>query len=155
MNIYDILNELNIKYDEVEHDPIFTVNDAFDLGISNNIDGVECKNLFVKCKDNYYIVFIDSNKKADLKSLSKLVNEKKFSFATTNELKEILNLDIGSVTPLGIINDKHNVVSLLIDKDLVDKRVLVHPNVNSKTLSLYFNDLIRFIEYTKHKYYLF
>ena len=28
MNLYEILNELNIKYDEIEHDAVYTVEEA-------------------------------------------------------------------------------------------------------------------------------
>jgi Ala-tRNA(Pro) deacylase len=64
-------------------------------------------------------------------------------------------LDIGSVTPLGIINDEDNKVTLLLDKELKSEKVLMHPNINTRTLSLHYNDLLKFIEYTNHKYYTF
>ena len=154
-NVYDVLKKLDIDYEEIKHEPLLTVQNAHDLKISNKIDGIECKNLFVKSKKSYYIIFIKSNKKADLHELSKLINESRFSFASPKELKEILNLDIGSVTPLSIINDKDNKVSLILDQELENKKVLVHPNVNTKTLSIYYNDLIKYIEYTNHKYYTY
>ena len=74
------------------------------------------------------------------------------SFASIEELKNILNLEQGSVTPLGIINDEKNMVTIVIDKELQGKRLLVHPNTNKKTLSINYNDLIKFIEFEKHKY---
>ena len=64
-------------------------------------------------------------------------------------------MDIGSVTPLSIINDKDNKVTLLLDKELKNEKVLVHSNINTRTLSLYYNDLLKFIEYMNHKYYTF
>lgn len=154
-NVYDILRKLNIDYEEIQHQPLLTLQDAVDLWISNMINGIECKNLFVKSKNNYYIIFIKADKKANLHELSKIIHESRFSFASPKELKDILNLDIGSVTPLGIINDKDNKVTLMLDQELENKKVLVHPNVNTKTLSLNYNDLIKFIDYTGHKYYIF
>ncbi len=88
------------------------------------------------------MIFVKSSKKVNLKELSKLINETRFSFATIEELKEILNLDISSVT-------------LLLDKELKSEKVLMHPNINTRTLSLHYNDLLKFIEYTNHKYYTF
>ena len=154
MDIYNVLNKLNIDYKEVKHNAIYTAQEAINIGISNIITGVECKNLFVKSKKNYYLIVIKSNKKTNLKELSKVINESRLSFATSQELKEILNLDIGSVTPLGIINDRENKVTLILDKELENKKLLVHPNVNTRTLSLFYNDLLKFIEFTNHEYYI-
>lgn len=151
MNLYEILNKLNIKYDEIEHAPIYTIEEA--INIKQNIEGIGCKNLFLTDKKGkYFIYMIEDCKKADIKSISKLVNVTHLSFANTEELKNILNLDLGSVTPLGIINDKDNIVTILIDKHLENKKLLVHPNVNTKTLSIDYKDLIKFIEYEQHKY---
>lgn len=155
MDIYNILDELNIKYEQIEHKPVFTIEEALEENIPDKINGVECKNLFVKNKDNYYLIFMEASKRANLKELAKLLNKSKLSFSNEKELKEILNLNIGSVTPIGIINDKNNLVVLLIDRDLKGKKVLVHPNTNTKTMSIEYEDLIRFIEYTNHKYIIF
>ena len=155
MDIYNILNELNIKYEQIEHKPVFTIEEALEEKIPDKINGIECKNLFVKNKDNYYLIFMEASKRANLKELAKLLNKSKLSFSNEKELKEILKLNIGSVTPIGIINDKNNLVVLLIDRDLKGKKVLVHPNTNTKTMSIEYEDLIRFIEYTNHKYIVF
>ncbi len=151
MNIYEVFKRLNIEYNEIEHKPLYTVNDT--EVIKGRIEGQECKNLFLTDnKGNYYLVIIEDKKRADLKQLQKLLNVSKLSFASTSKLKEILNLTPGSVTPLSIIYDTDNNVVLLMDKDLKDKRLLFHPNVNTKTVSIKYSDLIRFIEFEKHKY---
>ncbi len=155
MNIYDILNQLNISYEEVNHKAIYSYEDALKENIASKIDGVECKNLFVKNKTKYYLIFIEANKKADLKALSTKVEDSRLVFASEEELKNILNLEVGSVTPLGIINDKNNLVTILLDKELIGQKVLLHPNVNTKTISITLEDLIKFIENRNHSYLLF
>ena len=84
-----------------------------------------------------------------------MLNETRLSFASEKELKDILNLTIGSVTPFGLVNDRENLVTLLIDKELENQKVLVHPNVNTKTVSIQLSDLIKLVEYIKHQYILF
>lgn len=151
MNLYDILNKLSIEYKEIAHEPVFTLEQA--QFIKKHINGTGCKNLFLTSKNgNYYLVLSDESKKANIKEIAKSVNESHLSFASTEQLKEILNLEQGSVTPLGIVNDKNNLVTLIIDKRLKDKILLVHPNTNNRTISVSYNDLIRFIEYENHKY---
>lgn len=151
MNIYDVLKELDIEYNEIEHKPLYTIADT--EVVKGKMEGQECKNLFLTDnKNNYYLVIIKDNKMANLKEIQKLLKTPKLSFASTNKLKEILNLLPGSVTPLSIIYDNNNKVTLLIDSDLKNKRLLFHPNINTKTISIKYEDLIRFIEYEKHQY---
>lgn len=78
--------------------------------------------------------------------------KKDYHLEKEEELNEILKLTKGSVTPLGIINDKDNLVTILLDKDIIDKRILALPFVNTKTISLEYKDLIKIIEYTNHNY---
>lgn len=153
MNIYDVLDKLSISYEEITHDAVKTVKEAKE--IENMIDGVPVKNLFLTDNENsYYLVMLEARKRADLKKITRLVNKKHLSFASVNDLKDILKLDPGSVTPLGIINDRDNKVKIVIDKDLVGMKILVHPNVNIKTISINFDVLIMFIKYENHDYIL-
>ena len=64
-----------------------------------------------------------------------------------------IDIVFGSLNGIeGIINDDLNKVTLLIDKDLMNNKLLFHPNVNTKTMSITYDDLIKFIEYENHKY---
>ena len=153
MNIYDILNELHIVYEEVSHKAVFSSEES--QHIKELIKGVGVKNIFLTDhKGHYYLYLFDDMKRANIKNVSKEASAGHFSFTSPDELKEILKLDLGSVTPLGIINDKDNVVTIIIDEDLKGKRLLMHPDTNTKTLALSYDDLIKFIEYEHHQYLL-
>ena len=89
--------------------------------------------------------------KIDLKNLSQKLNGH-LSFGSEEELKRILKLSKGSVSPFGIINDKNHVVTILIDERLKQKRLLFHPNINTKTISIMQQDLIKFIEFEGNNY---
>ncbi len=147
--IYEILKELNINYEEVEHKPFQSFDEAEKVRIK--MGGVGAKNLFLKNKDSYYLVLMTDGQKANLKEIEKQINSSHLSFVSKEELKEILNLD-ECVTPLGIINDKDNKVTILIDKTLIDKELLCHPLINTKTIKIKYNDLIKYIEHFNHKY---
>ena len=155
MELYETLKNLGIEYQEISHKAIFTVAEALKEKIASRIEGTECKNLFVKSKSRYYLIFLDAGKRADLKFLARLAGESKLSFASDDELNSVLNLEAGSVTPLGIINDSENKVTLLLDRELAGKRILVHPNTNTRTISISFDDLLKFISQTDHEYHLF
>ena len=151
MNLYEIFKQLDIAFQKIEHKPVFTVQQA--QTIKNKLQGTGCKNLFLTDKKGKYIlVILDEKKKANIKQIEKFVNTSHLSFANVSELKSILGLEKGSVTPFGIINDIENKVLLVIDKDLKDKKLLFHPNMNTKTISITYDDLIKFIKYEKHSY---
>lgn len=152
MDINEILEELEIDYEEIEHKAIYKVEDAIREKISDKINGLECKNLFVKSKNHYYLIFMMAEKLANLKAIANEIGDTRLTFCTEEELSNILNLTIGCVSPLGLINDKSHLVTLLIDKELEDKVVLMHPNINTKTISVKLGDLITLIEYINHSY---
>lgn len=151
MELYDVLKELNINYEEVEHTPVYTVQDVKDLKLT--IKGTGCKNLFLKNKKKeYYLLIMQEDKVADIKDIGKRANASHLSFGNETELKDILDLERGYCSPFGIINDTENKVVLIIDRELKGKKLLFHPNRNTATLSIDYKDLIKFIEYEKHEY---
>lgn len=150
--LYNVFKQLNIHYEEVVHPPVFTVLDIQKLDLK--IEGTGCKNLFLTDHKKFYLYILEESKKADLKKLAKILSVSRLSFANVEHLKTILNLEQGSVTPFGIINDLENQVLLILDQNLKQKKLLFHPLVNTKTVSIEFDDLIRFIEFEKHDYIL-
>lgn len=150
--IFKTLNDLNIEYEVVNHEPVFTVTEA--QKIKEKIAGIGCKNLFLKNKNGHYLLITEDNTKIDLKNLSEKLGGH-LSFCSEQELKNILNLTKGSVSPFGLIYDKENLVTVLIDENLQNKKLLFHPNLNTKTISLDYNDLIKFIKFSGNTYIYF
>lgn len=150
-DILEVLKELKIEYKIVEHEAVYTVEEA--EAIKTKIAGIGCKNLFLKHNKDYYLYVLRDDKRADLKDISSKLNLGRLSFSSEEELKEKLKLTRGAVTPMGIINDNAS-VKLIIDKDLKDNYLLVHPNRNTATISISFDDLIKFINQFQNDYYL-
>lgn len=154
MDIYDILDKLDIKYDEIVHKNVYTIKEAEVL--KDRIDGVGVKNIFLTNKrGGYFLVLIKDNKRLDIKMLESIFNTGHLSFGSDIELKDILGIESGSVSVFNIINDKLNKVFMFIDRELVSKRILFHPNINTRTISINYNDVIRIIDYLNHDYKLF
>ena len=153
MEILDILDKLEIEYTMVEHEAVFTCEQA--QFVKTLIKGEGCKNLFLRNnKKQYFMYVLPDEKRADLKSLGKQNNLGHLSFGNEEKLWDLLKLKSGGVSPFGIINDKENIVTLLIDSELQSKLLLCHPNDNTKSLNIKYIDLIKFVEYTNHKYLL-
>ena len=103
---------------------------------------------------NYLLVVLEEDKQADLKKIAAAAGTKRLSFASDEALLKILGLLPGGVSPFGLIHDQEKRVGLVLDESLAGKRLLFHPNVNTKTIAVWYEDLIRFVEYTGHRYVL-
>lgn len=150
--VYAVLADLGIAYEEIEHGPVYTVEQA--QSIKSRISGVGCKNLFLTDhhRTKYLLVILEESKQADLKHIATFAGTSRLSFVDRDEMYEILHLFPGSVSPFGIIYDKENRVTLLVDAGLKEKKLLFHPNVNTKTMVIQYDDFLRFVEYTNHCY---
>ncbi|MGL4790023.1 MAG: prolyl-tRNA synthetase associated domain-containing protein [Anaerotignaceae bacterium] len=152
--IYDVLHQLNIEYKLYRHEAIYTVDGAAEL---DKKIGVEiCKNLFLttnKGKD-YYLLTMAGNKKFNTGKVSKQLGVSRMTFAPPAPMEELLNITPGSVSPLGLINDKHRKVTFLIDKDVLEMdKISVHPCVNTATVLLNTKDLMRkILPHCNHSY---
>ena len=88
------------------------------------------------------------DKRVDLKSFRKAHNTRPLSFASSQDLEELLQLTPGAVTPLGLLNDASHRVQLFLDADFLSDEVLisVHPNDNTASIWLKTIDLVKMLE---------
>ncbi len=146
--VYDTMDTLEIKYKRYEHPPVYTVEEASKYW--QDIEGVHSKNLFLRNNkgNRHYLVVLEQSKSVDLKDLSGKLAAGKLSFASERRLNEHLGLETGAVSPFGLINDQNKAVTLVIDKDLQKKgSVNFHPNVNTATVNLSYQDFEKFIKH--------
>lgn len=151
MNKQETLNFLsnqNIEFEITEHPAVFNMEEMAKIELP--YPEADAKNLFVRDdkKNNYYLITVKGNKRVDLKSFRKENGTRPLSFASENDLLRLTGLTPGSVTPLGILNDKERRISFYIDEDLLGGIGLigVHPNDNTATVWLKTTDLIKIIE---------
>ena len=144
--VYNKLNELGISYEVDEHPAAFTIEDIDKLGIFDK--GVGCKNLFLRdgSGKRHFLLVAPEHKAVDLKSVKEQIGSSRLSFGSAERLDRCLKLTQGSVSPFGILNDKDCLVELVFDRDLIgEKAVGFHPNINTATVWLSFEDLIKVI----------
>lgn len=72
----------------------------------------------------------------DLKEFQRRHGTRRLSFASPEELLRLLGLTPGSVTPLGLLNDRDHAVRFCLDRDFDGGRIGVHPNDNTATVWL-------------------
>ena len=90
-------------------------------------------------------------KTVDLKSLAARLGLSKLSLASANQLMEILGIEPGAVSLLSLVNDTSCKVEVLVDQDLWQKdKIQCHPLVNTATLVISRQDIIKFLDATRH-----
>lgn len=144
--VYKKLEELGIKYEVMEHEPAFTIEDIDRLHISDN--GLVCKNLFLRDEKGrrHFLLILNGHKEVDLKEIRKCIGSTRLSFGSAERLDRCLKLTQGSVSPFGVINDTEGLVEVVIDSELKGKdKIGFHPNENTATVWVDFEGLIKFI----------
>jgi Ala-tRNA(Pro) deacylase len=143
--ILALFEQEGIPYEMDEHPAVYTMEQLH--GVSLRYPEDDAKNLFVHDKHrNYYMITVRGEKRADLKKIRREQGTLPLSFANENELKEILDLAPGSLTPLGLLNDTEHKTVLFLDEECRRAgRIGVHPNDNTATLWLKSEDLIRLL----------
>lgn len=155
MAVYDLLDELGVAYQRVDHEALMTIEacEAVD-----DLLGIEiCKNLFLcnRQKTKFYLLLMPGKKPFKTKELSKQIGSARLSFADANHMEEFLNITPGSVSVLGLMNDKENQVQLLIDEEVLEaERFGCHPCINTSSLSMRTKDVIEKILPAVHHDYL-
>lgn len=154
MAVYELLEELQISYERLDHEATATIEACQDV---DKLLGIEiCKNLFL-CntqKTKFYLLMMPGRKKFRTKEVSKQIQSARLSFATAEYMEEFLNITPGAVSIMGLMNDKDKRVQLLIDRDVLEAEYLgCHPCVNTASLKLKTKDVIeKFLAYTGHDY---
>ena len=150
--VEDYLEENGIKYVLHEHVAVHTVAES--RIHCKDIPGLHCKNLFVKDKktDTFFLIVMPAEKRLQIHQLAKYLGLKKLCFASEEHLWKILKLKAGSVSPLGIINDKEQITKVIVDREVWDAdRVSFHPNINTETLEIDKENFHNFIKGMKNK----
>ena len=142
MAVYDLLEQLQIPYIRLDHE-VTPSNEA-----CHDVDaqlGIEiCKNLFLcnSGKNKFYLLMMPGTKQFKTKDLTKQINSSRLSFAPPEFMEKFLNITPGSVSILGLMNDREHQVQLVIDEDVVKQEYIgCHPCINTSSLNLKASDV--------------
>ncbi len=150
--VYECLDALGLDYLQVDHAAAMTMEDCAEV---DRLLGVPmCKNLFLcnRQKTDFYLLMMPGDKPFKTKELSAQIGSARLSFADSDAMLEFLDILPGSVSVMGLLNDKGNRVRLLIDEDLLKSPYVgCHPCVNTSSLRIATEDLLKvFLPYVGH-----
>lgn len=150
--LLSLLDKHDVTYQAFTH-PAVSISKEADQYLKDETF-VKCKNLFIKTRDkkSYFLVMLPENKKIDWKKAQKELFTSSLTMADEDELMEKLKVKIGLVSPFSLLNDETNTIPLVIDQEAMEENnfVGVHPNDNTKTISLQWIDLARILSSYGH-----
>lgn len=143
LRVYDFLDGLGISYQRIDHDAAMTMEDC--AAVDKALEATICKNLLLCNRQNtaFYLLMIPGDKHFKTKDLSHQIGSSRLSFAAPEYMLEYLDITPGSVSILGLMNDKGNHVQLLIDEDVLKGEYIgCHPCINTSSLRIRTRDMV-------------
>ena len=144
IRVYDFLDSLDIDYQRVDHEEAMTMEVC--AAIDEALEATICKNLLLCNRQGtaFYLLMLPGDKVFKTSVLSKQIGSSRLSFASAEAMEQYLDITPGSVSVLGLMNDKENHVQLLMDQDVVKGEYIgCHPCINTSSLKLKTSDLIQ------------
>ena len=141
---YDLLDKLGIPFWRTDHGwmKADTMEDCHVIDACLN--ATVCKNLFLcnRQETTFYLLMIPGDKKFKTKDLSAQIHSSRLSFAKETYMEEFLDITPGSVSVLGLMNDREHRVQLLVDRDVLKGDYIgCHPCINTSSLRIRQKDM--------------
>lgn len=143
LRCYDLLDSLGLPYQRVDHAPAMTMEAC--SAIDAVLQAGMCKNLLLcnrQCT-SFYLLMILGDKHFKTSQLSRQIGSSRLSFADGKYMEEFLDITPGSLSVMGLMNDRDHRVKLLIDEDVLKEDfVCFHPCINTSSLKVRTRDLL-------------
>ena len=152
-NTYALLDELRILYTRVDHEEAATMDDCVAIG---EVLGVNiCKNLVLTPRNRsaFYLLCMPGDKPFLTKDFSKQIGSSRLSFATAEDMTELLGVQPGSASILSLMNDPAHRVTLAVDRQVLEAEFFgCHPCRNTSSVKLKTKDVLEiFLKHTGHE----
>ena len=149
---YALLDALHIPYTRVDHDEAATMEDCAAIG---QVLGVDiCKNLVLTPRNRsaFYLLCLPGDKHFLTKDFSKQIGSSRLSFASAEDMAELLGVQPGSASVLSLMNDPNHRVTLAIDRAVLEQPFFgCHPCRNTSSVKLKTADVLEvFLKHTGH-----
>ena len=132
---YELLDRLHVDYYRVDHEHADTIADC---QLVEELLGCSiCKNLFLtnRQQTEFYLLLMPGEKPFKTRLLSRQIGSARLSFASPEHMETYLDITPGSVSVLGLMNDREGAVKLLVDRDLLrEPNFGCHPCINTSSL---------------------
>ena len=141
--VYKKLEELNISFDRVDNDVVESMEECIE--ISNKL-GAEIRKTIIVCnrqKTDFYLVILPADKRFDSKLFSQKMETARVSFASAEDMENLLGVQPGSATVMSLVKDKDNKVKVIIDEEVAKEEYFsCNTGANTRHIKIKTKDLI-------------
>lgn len=153
VKVMERLRALRVPYDYHEHEPAWTMADCLALPFAAP-DVTFCKNILLcnRQQTAFYLYVTPPEKPFRTADTSKALGSSRLSFAPAECLPEMLGLESGSLSPLGLWFDPEKRIQLVFDSGVRQEgRIAFHPCDNTATVifeqSVFFERVVPTLEH--------
>lgn len=143
---YDLLDALGMEFYRVDHGVARTMADCTQADAALGEDTAICKNLFLRNSkgDQYYLLMLPGEKKFKTRDVAHQIGSTRLSFGDEGKMLEYLDILPGSLSVMGLMNDKEHRVQLIIDEDVLkNPYVGCHPCMSTSSIKIKTEELLQ------------
>jgi Ala-tRNA(Pro) deacylase len=136
--IKKLLKENSIKYQEINHEPVYTSDQAAAIRGMDLHAGA--KSLLLKAGKEFVLAVLPGDSRLDTKKLKQILGVKDIRFASPTEVEEIMGCQIGACYPFGSVAK----VKMIVDPSLGENEIIsFNPGVHNKSLKIRWDDYLK------------
>ena len=139
--IINLLTTNIIRYEETEHEPVYTSEQAAKVRGTSVSQGA--KSLLLKSGNSFILVVLPGNRKLDSKKLKNLLGIKDIHFALPEEVSDKMGCEIGACYPFG------NLIGLPthVDKSLANNDIIsFNPGLHTISIDIEWRDFYKLVK---------
>ena len=133
--IQKLLKEKLFEYKILEHEPVFTSEEASRIRGTNMDEGA--KSLLLKFKNSFVLVVVPGGSRLSMKKLRKYIHDGKSRFARPEEVINVMGCEIGACYPVGSVIPIRTIVDPIFGKG---EYIAFNPGVHDRTIRMKWED---------------
>lgn len=148
-----LLDSLAIRVELMPYPAHSTVEEG--RALRGDMPGTFTKNLLLKDKKGrLFLIVAEEMRSIDLRTLhTKIEASGRLGFASTDAVRSTLGVEPGTLTPLALSYDRARATTVILDAKIMnDQQLNFHPLVNTESVGLSPQELMKFIAATGHRY---
>lgn len=150
--VFSLLEKLKIDYEYVTNDVVEVMDDCIELDKVLNCEVRKSILLTNKKHTTFFLVVLPAKKNLDVKLLEAKIGISGLSFASSEEMQQILGVLPGSLTVLSVVSDLEDYVQVIIDKEVVDCEYFAcNTGINERHIKIKTSDLSRYLKQVHHR----
>jgi len=139
--IKKLLDDNTIGYEVMEHEPVYTCEDAAKVRGTKLSQGT--KALVMKADGKYIMAILPGDKELDMERLKRITQAKSLELANAKQVKDVTNCNIGAVPPFGNLFN----LTVYADNGITQNEFLAfNAGSNKRSIKMRVKDLFKLVK---------